>query len=105
MPFRIIADIDRSHCPEKVSTLDFKNIAAPRFRHLLVPWKLLQRLKLNHFKSRMECGFSDIFSHHICSTIAETIGVSNYSASFGAKNIQKITFEAAEMMRIRGTSK
>ena len=42
-------------------------------------------LKLNHFKSRMECGFSDIFSRHFCSTVAETIGVTNYAAGFGAK--------------------
>ena len=42
-------------------------------------------LKLNHLKSRMECGFSDIFSRHICSTVAETIGVTNYAACFGAK--------------------
>ena len=42
-------------------------------------------LKLNHLKSRMECGFSDIFSRHICSTVAETIRVANYAASFGAK--------------------
>ena len=42
-------------------------------------------LKLNDLKSRMECGFSDIFSRHICSTVAETIGVTNYAASFGAK--------------------
>ena len=42
-------------------------------------------LKLNHLKSRMECGFSDIFSRHICSTVAETIGVTNYTASFGVK--------------------
>ena len=55
-------------------------------------------LKLNHLKSRMECGFSDIFSRHICSTVAETIGVKNYSASFGAKNVQKTTFEAAKMI-------
>ena len=27
----------------------------------------------------------DIFSRHICSTVAETIGVTNYAASFGAK--------------------
>ena len=46
---------------------------------------LLDWLKLNHLKSRMECGFSDIFSCHICSTVAETIGVTNYTASFGAK--------------------
>ena len=55
-------------------------------------------LKLNHLKSRMECGFSDIFSRHICSNVAETIGVTNYAASFGAKYVQKTTFETAEMM-------
>ena len=60
---------------------------------LLIDW-----LKLNHLKSRMECAFSDIFSLHICSTVAETIGVTNYAASFGAKNVQKTTFEAAEIM-------
>ena len=42
-------------------------------------------LTLNHLKSRMECGFSGIFSRQICSTVAETIGVTNYAASFGAK--------------------
>ena len=42
-------------------------------------------LELNHLKSRMECGFSDIFSRHICSTVEETIGVTNNSESFGAK--------------------
>ena len=79
---------------------------------LLIPWKLLQRffycfpivfllsdwLKLNQLKSRMEYGFSDIFSRHICSTVAETTGVTNYVARFGAKNVQKTTFEAAEMI-------
>ena len=46
---------------------------------------LPDRVKLNHLKSRMECGFSDMFSGHICSTVAETTGVTNYAASFGAK--------------------
>ena len=55
-------------------------------------------LKLNHLKSRMECGFSDIFSRHICSTVAETTGVTNNPACFGAKNVQKTTFQAAEMI-------
>ena len=55
-------------------------------------------LKLNHLKSRIKCGFSDMFSRHICSTIVETIGVTNYAASFGAKNVRKTTFEAAGMM-------
>ena len=55
-------------------------------------------LKLNHLKCRMKCGFQTFFSRHICSTVAETIGVTNYAASFGAKNVQKITFEAAEMI-------
>ena len=52
-------------------------------------------LKLNHLKSRMECGFLDIFSLHSCSPLAETVGVTNYAASFGAKkcsenHIQKL---------------
>ena len=42
-------------------------------------------LKLNHLKSRMECGFSYNLLRHICSTVAETTGVTNYAASFGAK--------------------
>ena len=46
----------------------------------------------------MECGFSDIFLRHICFTVAETIGVTNYAASIGAKYDQKTTFEAAEMI-------
>ena len=36
-------------------------------------------------KVEWKFGFSDIFSRHICSTIAETIGVTNYAARFGAK--------------------
>ena len=55
-------------------------------------------LKLNHLKSRMECGSSDLFSRHIRSTVAETIGVTNYAARFGAKKCSETTFEAAEMM-------
>ena len=65
------------------------------FKGFSIVFLLPDWLKLNHLKSRMEC---DIFSRHICSTIAETISVTNYAASFGAKNVQKITFEAAEMM-------
>ena len=42
--------------------------------------------------------FSDIFSRHICSTVAETIGVTNNAAILARKNVQKTTFEAAEMM-------
>ena len=55
-------------------------------------------LKLNHPKSRMECGFTEIFSRHICSTIAKTISVTNYAAGFGAKNVQETTLEVAEIM-------
>ena len=36
-------------------------------------------LKLSHLKSRTECGFQTFFSRHICSTVAETIGVANYA--------------------------
>ena len=55
-------------------------------------------LKLNHLKSRMECGFSDIFSRNICFTVAETIGVTNYAAGFGAKKCSENHIEAVEMM-------
>ena len=54
-------------------------------------------LNLNHLESRMECSFSDIFWRLNC-IITETIGVANNATSFGAKNVQKTTFEAAEMM-------
>ena len=46
----------------------------------------------------MECGLLDIFSRHICYTVAETIGVTNYASSFGLENVQKTTFESAEMI-------
>ena len=55
-------------------------------------------LKLNHLKSRMECGFPDIFSRHICSTVPETIGVTNYAASFGAKKCSENHIWAAELI-------
>ena len=42
-------------------------------------------LQLNHLKSRIECGFSDIFPRHFCSTVAKTVGLTNYAARFGAK--------------------
>ena len=41
-------------------------------------------LKLNHLKSRMECGFSDIFCAYSFHG-SKTIGVTDYAASFGAK--------------------
>ena len=53
----------------------------------LIFFMLPNWLKLNNFKSRMECGFSDIFSRHICSTVAETIGVTTMQQIFGVKNV------------------
>ena len=55
-------------------------------------------LKSNHLISRIERGFLDIFSRYICSTVTKTIRVTNYATSFGAKNVQKTKFEAAEMI-------
>ena len=55
-------------------------------------------LKLNHLKSRMECGFSDIFSRHICCTVAETIHVTNYTANLARKYVQTTTIETAEII-------
>ena len=45
--------VGSTEAPSKVFLLFF----------LLPDW-----LKFNHLKSRIECGFSDIFSRHICST-------------------------------------
>ena len=42
-------------------------------------------LKSNHLRSPIECGFLDIFSRHICGAVTETIRVTNYATSFGAK--------------------
>ena len=42
-------------------------------------------LKSNHLTSRMKRGFFDIISHGICSALTETIRVTNYATSFGAK--------------------
>ena len=42
-------------------------------------------LKLNCLRSRIERGFLDIFSRHICSAVTETIRVTNYATSFGAR--------------------
>ena len=55
-------------------------------------------LKSNHLKSRIERGFLDICSRHICSAVTETIQVTNYATSFGAKKVQKTKFEVAEMI-------
>ena len=58
------------------------------FKGFLIVFLFPDWLKLNRLKSRMGRGFSDIFSRHFCSTLAETIGLTNYAA----------TFEAAEMI-------
>ena len=42
--------------------------------------------------------FSDIFSRHICFTVAETIAVTTMQQIFGSKNVKKTTLEAAEMI-------
>ena len=55
------------------------------FKGFSIVFLLPNWLKSNHLKSRMDCRFSDIFSRHICSTLAETIAATNYAASFGAK--------------------
>ena len=54
---------------------------------LLVPWKLLQGLfycfpaprlaKVESSQKSNGMWFSDIFSRHTCSTVTETIGVTN----------------------------
>ena len=68
------------------------------FKGFSIVFLLPDWIKLNNLKSRMECGFSDIFSRYFCSTVAETIGSTNYAASLARKNVQKTTFEAAEII-------
>ena len=75
----------------------FGSIKAPSKPFLLF-FLLPDWLKLNHLKSRMKCDFQTFFSRHFCSNVAETLGVTNYAASSGARNVQKTTFETAEMM-------
>ena len=55
-------------------------------------------LKFNHLKSRMECGFSDIFSRHICSSQKKQWALQTTLQVLARKNVQKTTFEAAEMI-------
>ena len=83
LPVQRISVVGSMEAPSRVFLLFF----------LLLDW-----LKLNHLKSRMECGFSDIFSRHISSTVAETIGVQTTQQVLARKNVQKTKFEAAEMM-------
>ena len=59
---------------------------------------LPDRLNLNHLKTRMEGGFSHIFSRHFSSTVAETIGLKNTQQLLTRENVQKTIFEAAEMI-------
>ena len=55
--------------------------------------------KLNHLKVEWNVVFqTDIFSRHFCSTVAKTIGLTNYAASFGAKKCSENQIEAAEMI-------
>ena len=66
MPVKFVTKIGHWQCI--VGSMEAHSKAFLLF-FLLADW-----LKLNHLKSRMECGFSDIFSRHICSTVAETVG-------------------------------
>ena len=90
-----------------------RKIASCNTSLLLVPRKLLPRvflsfflfsdwLKSNHLRSRIERGFLDIFSRHICSAVTETIRMTNYATSFGAKKCSENQVRTAEI--IRGTN-
>ena len=79
MPVPIQYFVGSTEAPSKVFLLFF----------LFSDWS-----KSNHLKSRIERGFLDIFSRHICSAVTETIRVTNYATNFGAKNVQKTKLEA-----------
>ena len=49
-------------------------------------------------KSRIECGFLNIFFAPYLLHRKKTTRVTNYATSFGAKNVQKTKFEAAEII-------
>ena len=66
------------------------------FTYLLVPSKLLQFKgfsivfpvpRLAKVELSQKSNGMWFFRHFICSTVAETIGVTNYAASFGAKKM------------------
>ena len=46
-------------------------------------------LKSNHLKCRIEGGFLDTFSRHICRALTETIRVTNYATSLAQKMFRK----------------
>ena len=80
------------------------SIEAPSKAFLLL-FLLPNWLKLNHLRSWMECGFWDIFCR-ICSTVAETIGVTNNTANFGAKKMfRKLHLKLLRWCSVRGTNK
>ena len=54
-------------------------------------------LKSNHLTYGIKRGFLDIFSRHICCVVIETIRMTKYAKSFGAKKCSKNNFEVAEM--------
>ena len=84
--------------------------------NLLVPWKLLQRLfycfpapRLAKVESSQKSNGIYVFRHfsrHICSTIAESIGLTNYAASFDAKKMfRKPKLKMLKWLSIHGTNK
>ena len=67
--------VGSTEAPSKVFSIVF----------LLSDW-----LKSDHLRSRIERGFLDNFSRHICSAVKETIGVTNHATSFGTKKCSKL---------------
>ena len=55
------------------------------FKGFLLFFLFSDWLTSSHLKSRIERGFLDILSRHICNAVTATIPVTNYATSFGAK--------------------
>ena len=55
------------------------------FKGFSIVFPVFWLAKSNHLKSRIERVFFGHFSRHICSAVTETIRVTNYATSFGAK--------------------
>ena len=68
----------------KIMWINVGSMEAP-VKVLLLFFLFSDWLDPKHLKSRIERGFLDIFSRHMCSTFTERARVTNYETSYGAK--------------------
>ena len=83
-PPGVYSALDTYKCFDTLKDIFVGSMEAPSKVFLLF-FLFSDWLKSKHLSSRIERGFLDIFSRHICSAVTETIRVTNYATSFGAK--------------------